>query len=102
MSITVRGQLNVPVFGTLLTLGLLENKLREHKMLDKVRLHTVVPGEKVKLGQMMALEHLAYCFFRHGEAFPFGIGAVAHQKQHALAPQLSKTLKVDNIAVNRP
>lgn len=46
-------QLNVPVFGTLLTLGLLENKLREHKMLDKVRLHTVVPGEKVKLGQMM-------------------------------------------------
>ena len=46
-------QLNVPVFGTLLTLGLLENKLREHKMLDSVRLHTVVPGEKVKLGQMV-------------------------------------------------
>lgn len=46
-------QLNVPVFGTLLTLGLLENKLREHKMLEKVRRHTVVPGEKVKLGQMM-------------------------------------------------
>ncbi|WP_352399484.1 ribonuclease J [Anaerotignum sp.] len=44
-------QLNVPVFGTLLTLGLLENKLREHKMLDKTALHTVVPGEKVKLGQ---------------------------------------------------
>ncbi|WMI81500.1 ribonuclease J [Anaerotignum sp. MB30-C6] len=44
-------QLNVPVFGTLLTLGLLENKLREHKMLDKTVLHTVVPGEKVKLGQ---------------------------------------------------
>lgn len=46
-------QLNVPVFGTLLTLGLLENKLREHKMLDKTRLHTVVPGEKVKLGEMV-------------------------------------------------
>ena len=46
-------QLKVPVFGTLLTLGLLENKLREHKMLDSVRLHTVVPGEKVKLGQMV-------------------------------------------------
>nr|WP_304507127.1 ribonuclease J [Anaerotignum sp.] len=43
-------QLNVPVFGTLLTLGLLENKLREHKMLDKTVLHTVVPGERVKLG----------------------------------------------------
>ncbi len=45
-------QLNVPVFGTLLTLGLLENKLREHKMLDSTRRHTVVPGEMVKLGQM--------------------------------------------------
>ena len=38
-------QLKVPVFGTLLTLGLLENKLREHKMLDKTTLHTVVPGD---------------------------------------------------------
>lgn len=46
-------QLNVPVFGTLLTLGLLENKLREHKMLDSTTRHTVVPGEKVKLGQMV-------------------------------------------------
>ena len=46
-------QLNVPVFGTLLTLGLLENKLREHKMLDSTRRHTVVPGEKVKLGEMV-------------------------------------------------
>lgn len=46
-------QLNVPVFGTLLTLGLLENKLREHKMLDSTKRHTVVPGEKVKLGQMV-------------------------------------------------
>ena len=46
-------QLKVPVFGTLLTLGLLENKLREHKTLDKTTLHTVVPGEKVKLGEMV-------------------------------------------------
>lgn len=46
-------QLKVPVFGTPLTLGLLENKLREHKMLDKTTLHTVVPGEKVKLGEMV-------------------------------------------------
>lgn len=45
-------QLNVPVFGTLLTLGLLENKLREHNLLHSVTTHTVVPGEFVKLGQM--------------------------------------------------
>ena len=44
-------ELNVPVFGTLLTLGLLENKLKEHGLNKLVTLHTVVPGEKVKLGQ---------------------------------------------------
>lgn len=42
---------NVPVFGTMLTLGLLENKLREHDLLNSVTLHTVVPGETIKLGQ---------------------------------------------------
>lgn len=45
-------QLNVPVFGTLLTLGLLENKLKEHNLMNKVTLHTVVPKETVKLGQL--------------------------------------------------
>lgn len=45
-------ELNVPVFGTRLTLGLLQNKLKEHKILDKVKLHTVVPGEQIKLGPM--------------------------------------------------
>ena len=44
-------QLNVPVFGTLLTLGLLENKRKEHGLNKLVTLHTVVPGEKVKLGR---------------------------------------------------
>ncbi len=42
---------NVPVFGTLLTLGLLENKLKEHNMMDSTTRHVVVPGESVKLGQ---------------------------------------------------
>lgn len=44
--------LNVPVFGTMLTLGLLENKLKEHDLLEKTTLHTVVPGETIKLGQL--------------------------------------------------
>lgn len=44
--------LNVPIFGTMLTLGLLENKLKEHDLLEKTTLHTVVPGETIKLGQL--------------------------------------------------
>ena len=43
--------LNVPVFGTLLTLGLLENKLKEHGMMENTTRHVVVPGESVKLGE---------------------------------------------------
>lgn len=42
--------LNVPVFGTLLTIGLLENKLKEHNLMDSTKRHVVVPGESIKLG----------------------------------------------------
>jgi len=42
--------LNVPVFGTLLTIGLLENKLKEHSLMDCTTRHVVVPGENIKLG----------------------------------------------------
>lgn len=45
-------QIKTPVYGTLLTRGLVENKLREHKLLDSVDMHTVVAGEKVKFGQI--------------------------------------------------
>lgn len=41
--------INVPVFGTKLTLTLVENKLREHKLND-VSLNCVKPGSVIKLG----------------------------------------------------
>ncbi|HEX9062492.1 MAG TPA: ribonuclease J [Clostridia bacterium] len=41
---------NVPVYGTKLTLGLLEYKLKEHGMISDVSLNTVQHGEKVELG----------------------------------------------------
>ncbi len=42
---------NVPVFGTRLTIGLIEGKLREHKMLGNVILRTVEPGDEITLGK---------------------------------------------------
>lgn len=41
---------NVPVYGTKLTLGILENKLIEHKLLQSAKLNTVSAGDKVKVG----------------------------------------------------
>lgn len=42
--------LNIPVYSTRLTIGLIEGKLREHKILDKCSLNVIKPGDKVKLG----------------------------------------------------
>ncbi len=43
-------QLNVPVYGTKLTLGILGGKLREQHMLDNVKLNCVVPRDIVSIG----------------------------------------------------
>ncbi|MBQ8028709.1 MAG: ribonuclease J [Clostridia bacterium] len=42
---------NVPVYGTRLTIGLIQGKLKEHNILNKCKLNTVNPGETVKLGK---------------------------------------------------
>ena len=43
-------QIDVPVYGTKLTLGLLEHKLKESNLLDKAILNTVEPRDIIKLG----------------------------------------------------
>jgi len=43
-------QLNVPVYGTRLTLGLVEAKLEEHGLKGDVRLHEIKAGDVIKLG----------------------------------------------------
>lgn len=47
-------KVNVPVYGTRLTLGLVEGKLKEHGILASSKLITVNPGDTVKLGCMAA------------------------------------------------
>lgn len=42
-------QLNVPVYGTRLTLGIIENKLKEHDILQECKLNGVEAGQIVKL-----------------------------------------------------
>ena len=43
-------EINVPVYATKLTMGLIENKLKEHGILNNVERHVVTHGDKVKLG----------------------------------------------------
>ena len=45
-------KLNVPVYGTALTIGLIEGKLKEHGLTGSARLHVTPPGSHIKLGCM--------------------------------------------------
>ncbi|MBZ9636975.1 ribonuclease J [Clostridium sp. FP1] len=45
-------QINVPVYGTRLTLGLVENKLQEHGIMADCTLNVVKPGDIVKLEKL--------------------------------------------------
>ncbi len=45
-------QINVPIYGTKLTIGLIEHKLEEHKLLRSAKLKVVNPGQTITLGSM--------------------------------------------------
>lgn len=45
-------QVNVPIYGTRFTLGLLKNKLEEHKLLKSTKMYEVNPGETINFGNM--------------------------------------------------
>lgn len=45
-------QFNVPIYATKLTIGLIEHKLEEHKLLRSTKLKVVNPGQTVNLGSM--------------------------------------------------
>lgn len=45
-------QLNIPLYGTRLTLGIIENKLQEHGLLADCKLHSVEAGDTVELEQI--------------------------------------------------
>ncbi len=47
-------KINVPIYGTRLTLGLVECKLKEHHLLSKTKLMRVKAGDTIKLGAFRA------------------------------------------------
>ena len=53
-------KINVPVYGTRLTLGLVKPKLREHRILRESDLREVRAGDRVRLGPF-AVETIAVC-----------------------------------------
>ncbi len=60
--------INAPIYGTPLTLGLLEEKIGRGKMLDKARLNTVQAGDTIKIGQFQVeLFHVCH-------SIPDGVG----------------------------
>ena len=63
---------NVPVYGTRLTLGLVEGKLEEHGILAGAKLNVVTPRQTVKLG-CMAVE-----FIRVNHSIPDAVGMAIH------------------------
>ena len=58
-------QLNVPIYATRLTAGLISNKLEEHKLLRSTEMHIVNQGDTIKLGNSFKVE-----FIRSSHSIP--------------------------------
>ncbi|WP_052891160.1 ribonuclease J [Thermogemmatispora carboxidivorans] len=61
-----------PVYATRLTQGLIQVKLKEHKLQDRAAIKMVAPGDKVKLGKCTAE------FFHVNHSIPDAVGIVIH------------------------
>ena len=58
-------QINVPIYATRLTAGLISNKLEEHKLLRSTDMHIINQGETIKLGNNFKVE-----FIRSSHSIP--------------------------------
>lgn len=61
-------QLNMPVYATRLTLGLIKAKLKEHGLLDLTELHEIDSNSELTLGSVQV------CFFRTNHSIPDCLG----------------------------
>ena len=65
-------QLNVPVYGTRLTIGFTKGKLSEYKVLDRAKLHTFSAEDRFQIG-MFDIEP-----FRVAHSIPDAVGFAVH------------------------
>lgn len=65
-------KVNIPVYGTRLTIGLIEGKLKEHGLLESTKLNVVKPRQTIKMG-CMAVE-----FIRVNHSIPDAVGLAIH------------------------
>ncbi len=61
-----------PIYATRLTQGLINVKLKEHRLLDKASVQVIAPGDQVELGTCSAE------FFRVNHSIPDSVGIVLH------------------------
>ena len=65
-------EINVPIYGTNLTIGLVQNKLKEHNLLSKTKLNRVFPGDTVTLGSFKVE------FIRSNHSIPDAVAMAIH------------------------
>ena len=61
-----------PVYATRLTQGLINVKLKEHRLLDKAVINVITPGDQLELGECLVE------FFRVNHSIPDCVGIVIH------------------------
>lgn len=63
--------MTIPVYGTKLTLGLVENKLKEHNLSGVIKLNIVQNTQRIKLG-----DHFEVEFFHVNHSIPDSVGLI--------------------------
>jgi ribonuclease J len=61
-----------PVYATRLTQGLINVKLKEHKLLERADVNVITPGDQIELGNCLVE------FFRVNHSIPDAVGIVIH------------------------
>lgn len=65
-------QINIPVYGTKLTIGLISSKLKEHNIINECTLNTVEPGEIINL------DNLKIEYVRNNHSIPDSCAIAIH------------------------